>query len=707
MRIMKIFMLKLGLSLDSIIYGLMSIVLQLVVDLSNVQIFSQTSINTFAQRIYVILGLVMVFKMMISFVQILINPDIINDKEKGIGGILKRIVFSLVLIVLVPSIFSLAREVQNYIVPIIPRVLLGTPDGVDDGNGDYISQSNIGDAMAWYSFMPFFTYNNASCNDGSIKTPEGFVGDNLAVYSVASAKDNIDATCSTSDDDYDLKYTYNWGISSVVGVYITLVLVQIALAIAIRAIKFSICEFVAPIPIASYIDPKTAKSTFDKWVSTSIKVYLDLFIRLISVYFVIFVFMSVFAGDNFARISESVGGNSERKFLVFLFIIVGLIQFVKEAPKFLSDLLGLKTDGDIAKMLKPGKDLLTGGDFGKTIGGVLGAGGAILGSSIGNFQNSKKNGESFGTALRRALGGAGSAAVRGAKGVLDGKSLKENFTNVSGKVRGRSNRHSASRVIASASQKEYYKAMAKYKSDYNTEVDAIKNDGSLTAAQKVQKLKAAKEKYERNKKSLPPPIRPFNNKMSNAWTSFKGMQPISSSGYSKAASVLSKYRSDLFTGEAMRKLDEEGSKLNNKVHDYADNDGHTFYANYTTIKDAMQKVQNGSYKGVIVDENGNSRDVDAKRVSELFKAAQKNGAIDYVNAVVHERTITNSAISEGYKRYMGDLQGLEIDNSVRQRLIEECANDFGKFLKDSSTYVDNMSTTAARMGSYEEQQEKK
>lgn len=705
MRSMKIFMLKLGLSLDNIIYSLMSTILQLIVDLSNVQIFSQTSINTFAQRIYVILGLVMVFKMMISFVQILINPDTMNDKEKGAGGILKRVVFSLVLIVLVPSIFSLAREVQNYIVPIIPRVLLGTADGVDDGNGDYISQSNIGDAMAWYSFMPFFTYNNASCNDGSIKTPEGFIGNNLAVYSVASAKDNIDATCSTSDDDYKLKYTYNWGISSVVGVYITLVLVQIALAIAIRAIKFSVCEFVAPIPIASYIDSKTAKSTFDKWVSTSIKVYLDLFIRLISVYFVIFVFMSVFAGDNFARISESVGGSSGRKFLVFLFIIVGLIQFVKEAPKFLSDLLGLKTDGDIGKMLKPGKDLLTGGDFGKTIGGALGAGGAIIGSSIGNFQNAKKNDEHFGTALRRALGGAGSAAIRGAKGVFDGKSLKENFTSVTGKVRGISNRHSASKVIAGQSQDEYNNAVAKYKQDYDDAVEKIQNDSSLTTDEKVQKIKEARKEYEKKKNSLPPPIRPFNNKVSNAWSSFKGMQPINSSGYSKAASILSKYRSDLFTGEAMRKLDEEGSRLDEFTHNYTDDSGRTFNANYTTIKDAMQKVQNGSYKGEI-EVDGNVYKVAEKRISELFKSAQKNGAIDYVNQVL-KGEISNSAISEGQKRYMGELQGLEIDSRVKQRFIDEANGNFGQFLKDSSAYVDNMSTTAARMGSYEQQQEKK
>lgn len=64
----------------------------------------------------------MLFKIIISFIQILINPDKMDDKEQGVGNILMRVVISLLLIVLVPSIFSLARQLQSYIIPIIPKV---------------------------------------------------------------------------------------------------------------------------------------------------------------------------------------------------------------------------------------------------------------------------------------------------------------------------------------------------------------------------------------------------------------------------------------------------------------------------------------------------------------------------------------------------------------------------------------------------------
>ena len=115
--------------IDKIVFNFVSLIFQLIMILAKTEIFTQTTIDIFAKRIYVILGLVMVFKMMISFVQILIDPDTINDKDRGVVSVLKRVIISLILIVLVPSIFSTAREVQTYILPFIPRVDFHLTDG--------------------------------------------------------------------------------------------------------------------------------------------------------------------------------------------------------------------------------------------------------------------------------------------------------------------------------------------------------------------------------------------------------------------------------------------------------------------------------------------------------------------------------------------------------------------------------------------------
>lgn len=343
---------SIGMFIDWAVYGIVEVLFQLIMDLSNVEIFSESIIDEFSSRIYVILGLVMVFKLMISFIQMLINPDKMSDKEQGAGNLLKRVVISLALIFLVPSIFDLARQVQGEIIPLIPKVVLGTTvDTTDETTNEKIY--NVGRLMAFYSFSPFFTYQNESCNDGSIMGT-GADDNQATIFSVASARTHIheEHNCSTDPDGY--KYSYSWPFSTLVGAYLVYVLVSIAVAIAVRTIKLSMCELVAPIPIASYIDPKTSKQTFDKWVSTTLKTYADLFIRLIIVYFVIFVFQVLFSSDIgiMEQILANVGGNLFRKGLVVVFIIVGLLQFAKQAPKFLTDMLGLSGAGDFMGMFK-------------------------------------------------------------------------------------------------------------------------------------------------------------------------------------------------------------------------------------------------------------------------------------------------------------------------------------------------------------------
>ena len=408
-------------TLDKIVYWFVEQVLQLIVDLANVNIFSDTTINAFARRIYVILGLVMVFKLMISFIQILIDPDTMSDKEKGVGNVLKRVVISMALIVLVPSIFKMARDVQGYILPIIPKVVLG----IDSGNEvtEPITEHNIGNVMAWYSFLPFFDYANDEC--AATGTIQKAVGGDMAVYeiySVSTAADHINDKNSCNGGDY--MYSHRYLISTLVGAYLLFTLVQVALNVAIRAIKFGICEFVAPIPIASYIDPKTSKSTFDKWVNTSIKVYLDLFIQLISIYFVVFVFMVVFKEDNIGAILENVGNDMWRATLVMLFIIVGLIKFVKEFPKFLSGLLGLKTDGAIGKMLSP-SNLLTG------VASTAGFAKNLVKAPISNVSQLNKttyaNGSNPNTwrKIGSAIGGVGGVVGNTIRGVASGKTGKD------------------------------------------------------------------------------------------------------------------------------------------------------------------------------------------------------------------------------------------------------------------------------------------
>ena len=99
----------------------------------------------------------------------------------------------------------------------------------------------------------------------------------------------------------------------------------------------------APVPIISRIDPKKGKEVFDKWVKTCINTYLDLFIRLLAIYFAIFVITQIID----LRFVDAVTGQEmgEVNPFVKVFIILGALMFAKQLPKLISDLTGVKMDG--------------------------------------------------------------------------------------------------------------------------------------------------------------------------------------------------------------------------------------------------------------------------------------------------------------------------------------------------------------------------
>ena len=436
-----------------IVYNMVSFLFQLIIDLSDYQLFNNDTIKSFSNRIYLILGLVMVFKLMISFIQILINPDSLNDKEKGFGNILKRVSISLILIVLVPDIFTRALKLQELILPQIPNVILGSPlDTSTDSDGNSVFQ-DVGRKMAYQTFITFFhAYPGCEADSHLVIT-----GDETSA-TVSSIKDitaeEMKRKGCPQNPDNQYVYEYQVLISTIVGAFLIYVLVTIALKIAIRAIKFSLCRILAPIPIASYIDPKTAKQSFDKWVETTIKVYVDLFTRLAVVYFIIYVFQKLFVPDSESKLSNfqiiisktfSGTGGTFRALMVMVFIIMGLLYFAKEMPKFITNMLGLPEGfGDIGDMFK--------GQGWSTLGGFRDAFDIARSNAVSQYERLTAQGKSKGTALRGAIGssiaGIGSVGARSLSAAFNGKTGRDRRNAVFGAaVKARNDRNYRNDVV--------------------------------------------------------------------------------------------------------------------------------------------------------------------------------------------------------------------------------------------------------------------
>src|SRR5574344_2782404 len=91
------------------IYGTVAKIYDLMINLTSTS--DQYDFSSFTQSIYVIVGVFMLFRLAISLIQMLINPDQINDKQVGAGKLIARIVTCIILlIVFSPNSFLMAHS---------------------------------------------------------------------------------------------------------------------------------------------------------------------------------------------------------------------------------------------------------------------------------------------------------------------------------------------------------------------------------------------------------------------------------------------------------------------------------------------------------------------------------------------------------------------------------------------------------------------
>ena len=211
-------------------------------------------------------------------------------------------------------------------------------------------------------------------------------------------------------------YNYLFGFSTIVGILFVIIIVSFTVDAAIRVFKLAILRSIAPIPIISYIDPKT-ESTFQNWVKILGKTFADLFVRLAIINFVIF-FIREFGTNG---LGVTVVGNGLVGVFSKIFIYLGLLMFAKEAPKFIADSLGIKDSGKFK--LFSGFSSLAG--LGATAAAGISSYRSGKAASIDADRENQNNDMSLGNRIKHV--GAGlAAAVSGARMAGSAYSKAEN-----------------------------------------------------------------------------------------------------------------------------------------------------------------------------------------------------------------------------------------------------------------------------------------
>ena len=364
--------------LDIIGVELLGAIYKIFYMVANATIIKGDVLKVFYSRIQLILGILMIFKLAMSILNIIINPDLIKDQKQGAGKIVTRIVVALFMLTLVIPInipnaqsdslnayindhgilFGFLYKTQDTILSenIIAKLVLGVSSD-SNSNLNVNNLDDVGNTMASTVLKVFVRINvkdesEPICDNENDKDPCPNVVCPDEVNASHYAEDNVDPqiildhineNCgSGSDQRYAFVYTPFLG--AVIMIIMALIIAGFTIDIAVRAIKLAVLRLVAPVPIISYINPpKQGGGAFDNWTKSLISTYVDLFVRLAIVYFGLFLIRSlldtgldVFGGDAAANASTFYAG------MAFIFVILGILVFMRQAPGFIKDILGVK-----------------------------------------------------------------------------------------------------------------------------------------------------------------------------------------------------------------------------------------------------------------------------------------------------------------------------------------------------------------------------
>lgn len=354
-----------------------AVLYEFIVDLYNVFMYvSRAEIlkSSYIQQIYnkvgMILGIFMLFKLTFSLIQSLVDPSKFTDEKKGFSGVIKRSVISIVLLGVTPSIFRMAFDLQNTIV--------GSANNTDNiiykivvGKSPYKNAESFGHIVASELYFGFYTENDPlKLEQGLEITYPDSNGVVLEVNNYENMKSKVEEGRMSFKDTVDYlsitsagQYVIEWNGLFAIGfaAFTVYILITYCIQVATRVVQLAYLQLVAPVPILSYIsDPDGA---FKRWTKQCITTYLDLFIRLAIIYFIISVNTQILdaAKDPTSILYSSTGleEGSKTMFWVKLFLIIGLLMFGKRVPELLKDLF--PNNGGVASLgfgIKSPKNML-------------------------------------------------------------------------------------------------------------------------------------------------------------------------------------------------------------------------------------------------------------------------------------------------------------------------------------------------------------
>lgn len=390
-------------SLCNVIYPLMAKLYDVFLEIGSI-LYNDTFSGIY-DRISLIIGVFMVFRVIFWLIELLVNPDGISDKEKNPGKIVSKVFISVVLLATTPRIFKIAFDIQHEIISegVIEEIIVGKNDSSENFNMGRFLAAEVFNNFLTNNPDPYSNEIDEDCktlvNDGSSEA-ETSVYFELRNYGTMNRLTNhkcLTARWKNSDgksDQGEYKLDFSGLFAVGVGCFVTWMLLMYCISAGTRCIQLIFLQVVAPIPIMCYLTPKK-DNMLSKWVKQCTTTYLDLFIRVGIISFVMLLIRELLSNDSgfltFYASNEIVD-------IITISLILGLLTFAKKAPDLIQELLPksvTKASGDFGLSWKKRTDAMVGGKLvygtsklataGVATGAVTGAVGFLGGRGAGRL----------------------------------------------------------------------------------------------------------------------------------------------------------------------------------------------------------------------------------------------------------------------------------------------------------------------------------
>ena len=127
---------KVLLSIDSIIYWLIAQFFAFIIDVASSEFVMSDLVNAIINRTYIVVGVFALFVMSYSLIKGMFDPDGAFKGKNSIGSIVKNLLIAIALVALMPTIFQYLFRFQTIIVNnnVIGAIVLGS----DNQNMEFV-----------------------------------------------------------------------------------------------------------------------------------------------------------------------------------------------------------------------------------------------------------------------------------------------------------------------------------------------------------------------------------------------------------------------------------------------------------------------------------------------------------------------------------------------------------------------------------------